>query len=151
MCLRGIQSRTLGSVETIALYGVRCTFRVRAFHDIANTTHCLLSKLLTPAREVASGAAVSRRHPELIARHLSALLVAGSVSWASVAPEDARLYGDAQQAPRLPRPVPSGSRSNMPSDLRVGYQQVINARPPRQRLRSSRAERSSGQRRPRQQ
>ena len=150
MFLRRIRSGTLGSFETIALYGVRCTFRVCAFHDIRNPTHCVLSKLLTFAGNGTQRSYVET-HPELIARHLSALLVAGSVSWASVAPEDARLYGDAQQAPRLPRPVPSGSRSNMPSDLRVGYQQVINARPPRQRLRSSRAERSSGQRRPRQQ
>jgi hypothetical protein len=51
---------------------------------------------------MASSAVASKRHPELIARHLLALLVAGSVSSASVAPEDSRLYGDAQQAPRFP-------------------------------------------------
>ena len=70
MSLRRIQSEPLDSFETIALYGLRCTFRVRAFHDIANATHCVLSELLNLGREMAPSAAVSKRHPELIARHL---------------------------------------------------------------------------------
>jgi hypothetical protein len=50
MCLRGIQSRTLGSVEMIALYGVRCTFRVRAFHDIRNPHAAQIARIVKTPR-----------------------------------------------------------------------------------------------------
>ena len=50
MCLRGIQSRTLGSVEMIALYGVRCTFRVRAFHDIRNPHAAQIARIVKTQR-----------------------------------------------------------------------------------------------------